>query len=169
MDFSTQVIQEKKRLVTQRQAAQERTTKIESQLSDLASELAAIDGELAAIEAYEKARSDVPARRRRRAPKAAAPAPAGTARRRRRGSRRTEILSVIASFGSAGVGRGDIIDTFDVKGDKSAEQSISSALAALKKSGAVKHQDGKYIAATGESAVTEAATAAAGINTPQSA
>ena len=63
---------------------------------------------------------------------------------------------MIASFGSAGVGRGGVIDTLQVKGDKSAEQSVSTALAALKKSGAVAHRDGKYIVAAGDPATGEA-------------
>lgn len=170
MSFSTHVAEEKKRLAQQRQAARKRTTEIESQLRDLGSELEAIDGELKAIEAYENARAGTRAPRRRRAPKAAAPTPA-TTRRRPRGSRRTEVLSVIASFGSVGVGRGGVIDTLKVKGDKSAEQSVSTALAALKKSGAVAHQDGKYVMATDEPAaeVASPATVEGATNTPESA
>ena len=148
MAFRTHVTQEKKRLAQQRRVAAKRTAEIESQLGDLRSELETIDGEFAAIAAYERARSDAPAPRVRRRPKADAPTRARTRRRRRRGARRAEILSVIASFGSDGVGRGGIIGTLNVKGDKSAEQSVSSALAALKKSGAVAHQDGKYTVAT---------------------
>lgn len=160
MDFRTHVTQEKQRLAQQRQAAAKRVAEIESQLSDLGAELQAIDGELAAIAAYENARGDTPAPRRRRARKADAATPATTTRRRR-GSRQAELLSVIASFGSAGVGRGGIIDALNVKGDKSAEQSVSNALAALKKSGAVAHQDGKYTVAAGDPATTDAATPAA--------
>ena len=151
MDFRTHVTQEKKRLAQQRQAAEKRTTEVESQLRELGGELEAIHGELAAIEAYEKASTATAAPRRRRASKADASTPPTRARRRRRGSRRAEILSAITSFGSAGVGRGGIIDALNVKGDKSAEQSVSNALAALKKSGEVSHQDGKYIVVTGDS------------------
>lgn len=119
-------------------------TEIESQLSDLANELQGIDGETAAIEAYENALVGQPTSRRRRAFKADAP-PTRTTRRRPRGSRRAEILSAIASFGSAGATRKDIIVALNVQGDRSAEQSISNALAALKKTGAVAHRDGTYI------------------------
>ena len=148
MAFRTHVTQEKKRLAQQRRAAEKRTAEIESQLSDLRGELDTIDGELWAIAAYESARSDAPAPRVRRRPKADAPSPARTTRRRRRGSRQAEILSVIASFGTDGVARGGVIATLNVKGDRSAEQSVTNALAALKKSGAVAHQDGKYTVAT---------------------
>ena len=160
MDFRTHVTQEKKRLAQQRQAAEKRATEIESQLRDLGAELKAVDAELLAIEAYENARGETPAPRRRRARKADAPTPVRRTRRRRRGSRRGEILSAIAAFGSTGVGRGGIIDALNVKGDKSAEQSVSNALAALKQSGAVMHQDGKYSMATDDPATAEAATPA---------
>lgn len=161
MDFRTHVTQEQKRLAQQRQAAEKRATEIESQLSHLGAGLKVIDGELAAIEAYENARGETPAPRRRRTRKGDAPPPAKTTRRRRRGSRRAEILSAIAASGSAGVGRGDIIDTLNVKGDKAAERSVSNALAALKKSGAVTHQDGKYIVTADEPATADDATPAA--------
>ncbi|MDE0350239.1 MAG: hypothetical protein OXM56_11115 [Gammaproteobacteria bacterium] len=157
MNFRTHVTEEKKRLAQRRRAAEKRATEIESQLSDLRAELNVVDGELAAIEAYEKARGETPSPRRRRARKADAPAPAKTTRRRRRGSRRAEILSAIAAFGGTGVGRGGIIEALNVKGDKSGEQSVSNALAALKKSGAVTHRDGKYAIATGDAAAADAA------------
>ena len=152
MNFRTHVRQEKKRLTQQRRVAEKRTMHIESKLRDLRGELETIDGELSAIAVYESASSDAPPRRVRGGPRADAPTPARRTRRRRRGSRRAEILAVIASFGSDGVGRGGVISTLNVKGDKSAEQSVSGALAALKKSGAVAHQDGKYTVATGDSA-----------------
>ncbi|MDE0348742.1 MAG: hypothetical protein OXM56_03410 [Gammaproteobacteria bacterium] len=164
MDFRTQVAEEKKRLSQQRRDAEKRIASLESELSTLAAEMKGIDGELAAIEAYESATAaPAPRSRQRRARTAEAAAPAKRTRRRRRVSRRAEIVSVIASFGAAGAGRADIIRTLDVKGDKSAEQSVSNALAALKKSGEVAHQDGKYIAAVAEepAAAQEAAPAEA--------
>ena len=153
MDFRTQVAEEKKRLSQQRRDTEKRIGALESELSTLATEMKGIDAELAAIDAYESATA-APAPRKRRARKADAPAPAPAkrTRRRRRVSRRAEIVSAIASFGAAGAGRADIIRTLDVKGDKSAEQSVSNALAALKKSGEVTHQDGKYMAQAVEGA-----------------
>ena len=145
MDFRAHVSEEKKRLAQQQGQAQKRKSEIESQLSDLAGELQGIDGELAAIEAYEKAVGDIRPSRARRVSKVDA-ALAKSPRSGRKVSRRAEVLSVIASFGSAGVSRGDIILTLNVKGERSAEQSVSNALAALKKIAAVAHRDGKYIA-----------------------
>ena len=153
MDFRTQVAEEKKRLSQQRRDTEKRIGALESELSALATEMKGIAAELAAIDAYESATA-APAPRKRRARKAdaAAPTPAKRTRRRRKVSRRAEIVSAIASFGAAGAGRADIIRTLDVKGDKSAEQSVSNALAALKKSGEVTHQDGKYMAQAVEGA-----------------
>ncbi len=151
MDFRTQVAEEKKRLSQQRRDVQKRMSALESELGALGAEMKNIDGEMAAIEAYETAQGSAPALKRRQPRKAAAGAKTGSGtkkatRRRRRVSRRGEILAAIASFGSAGAGRADIIQKLNVKGDKSAEQSVSNALAALKKSGDVAHEDGKYIA-----------------------
>lgn len=165
MAFRTQVAEEKKRLSQQRRDTEKRIGALESELGALAAEMKGIDAELAAIEAYESA-TTAPAPRKRRARKTdasprATPAPAKRTRRRRRVSRRAEIVSAIASFGAAGAGRADIIRTLDVKGDKSAEQSVSNALAALKKSGEVAHQDGKYIAQAAEDAAPPPTEAAA--------
>ena len=155
MDFRTYVAEEKKRLTQQRRDVQKRVSGLEGELQALGAELKNIDNEMEAIQAYESAKASVPAPARRRARKAdpEAPAPAKKTRRRRKVSRRTEIVAAIASFGEAGAGRADIIEALNVKGDKSAEQSVSNALAALKKAGGVAHQDGKYIAQATESSV----------------
>ena len=168
MDFRTQVAEEKKRLSQQRRDTEKRIGALESELSALATEMKGIDAELAAIDAYESATA-APAPRKRRAPKADARAPAKRTRRRRRASRRAEIVAAIASFGAAGAGRADIIRTLDVKGDKSAEQSVSNALAALKKSGEVTHQDGKYMAQAVEGATPAPAEAVAESEAPAEA
>ena len=146
MDFRTYVAEEKKRLTQQRRDVQKRVSGLEAELQALGAELKNIDNEMEAIQAYESAKASVPAPARRRARKAdpEAPAPAKKTRRRRKVSRRTEIVAAIASFGEAGAGRADIIEALNVKGDKSAEQSVSNALAALKKAGTVDHKDGKY-------------------------
>ena len=155
MDFRTYVAQEKKRLTQQRKDAEKRVSSLESELQALVAELKNIDNEMEAIQAYETAKASVPAPARRRAPKAdaGARAPVKPTRRRRKASRRAEIVAAIASFGEAGAGRAEIIETLNVKGDKSAEQSVSNALAALKKAGEVGHQDGKYVAQAAESSV----------------
>ena len=155
MDFTTYVAQEKKRLTQQRRDVQKRVSALEAELQTLGGDLKNIDNEMEAIQAYETAKASVPApaRRRTRKADAGASAPAKKTRRRRQVSRRAEIVAAIASFGEAGAGRADIIQALNVKGDKSAEQSVSNALAALKKAGDVAHQDGKYVAQAAESSV----------------
>ena len=64
------------------------------------------------------------------------------------GTRRTgirdEVLGVINRH-PQGIGRADILTAMDAKGDKSAEQSVSNALSALKKANTVTTtDDGKY-------------------------
>ena len=48
---------------------------------------------------------------------------------------------------SNGLTRGEILSNLNVKGDKSAEQSVSNALTALKKQNLVVSKDRKYVAA----------------------
>ena len=153
MDFGTYLAQEKKRLTQQRKDVEKRVSALELELQALVAELKNIDNEMEAIQAYETAKASVPvpARRPARMANAGARAPVKATRRRRKASRRAEIVAAIASFGEAGAGRADIIQTLNIKGDKSAEQSVSDALAALKKAGEVGHHDGKYIAQAAES------------------
>lgn len=64
------------------------------------------------------------------------------------GSRRTgireEVLALIQQ--SDGMARADILKAMDAVGDKKAEQSISNALAALKKGGILTANNGVYAA-----------------------
>lgn len=93
----------------------------------------AIHAEFAAIEAYEQAKLGklTPATR------------ASAVRRVSRGSRREAILSAVAAA-PAGMSRKELIQALDIKNDKSGEQSISNALTALKKAGALVSEAGKY-------------------------
>lgn len=120
MDFKDYAAEEKQRLVQERDV-------IERKLN-------ALDN---AIRAYEESVAPAPAA----APKAA---PAKKTRRRRRSSRRNEIVRIIGASGGDGIGRAGIILALNVKGDKSAEQSVSNTLSVLKKAGEVRHGDGKY-------------------------
>jgi hypothetical protein len=63
---------------------------------------------------------------------------------KRKGSRRAEVLEVIRK--SEGSTRAGVIESLGLKGNKSGEQSISNALAALKKAGKVVVADGVYVA-----------------------
>lgn len=64
------------------------------------------------------------------------------------GSRRTGIRDQVLDLIKQGDGmaRADIIEAMGARGDKSAEQSISNALAALKKAGTIKAENGVYSA-----------------------
>jgi len=63
------------------------------------------------------------------------------------GTRRTGIRQqVLALIQKAPTTRADVIQALDAAGDKKAQQSISNALANLKKTGAVSLVDGTYTA-----------------------
>ncbi|MDB5706606.1 MAG: hypothetical protein JWN66_3722 [Sphingomonas bacterium] len=64
------------------------------------------------------------------------PAPTGT----RRTGIRVEVLGFIKA--KPGIGRAEILEKMNAKGDKSAEQSVSNALSALKKDGLIGGVDG---------------------------
>lgn len=123
MRIEQQIADEKNRLIKQKQ-------KIADQVKELELELKSIDVEIKAIEAYQAAKGGHKTALRAK---------------RHRTSRRQQIVDIIASNG--GIGRAAIITTLGVKGNKSAEQSVSNALSAMKKSGAVKHTNGLYSAA----------------------
>jgi hypothetical protein len=61
----------------------------------------------------------------------------------RRTGIRSEVLGTIRKSPN-GINRADLLVTLGAKGDKRAEQSISNALAALKKSNAVTVDNGNY-------------------------
>jgi hypothetical protein len=120
---------ERARLEKARQEAIARKSEIEK-------ELQSIDRELTAIGTYERAKTGK------------LPGPARRAGRRpggRRGEKRQSILDLIKQHAS-GLSRGEILATLGVKGDKSAEQSVSNALTALKKTKQVSSREGKYVA-----------------------
>jgi hypothetical protein len=108
---------------------------ITSQLEELAARRAAAERELAALDAYEAARlGKAPTKR------------SAKGNRQPRGSVQTTVLEIIQKI-PAGISRGDIIATVGSTGSKASEQSISSALSALKKAGRITSKDGKYVAA----------------------
>ena len=86
--------------------------------------LAEIDREFAAIDAYEAAKTGK------------TPAKNGAVPRVRRGSRREAILNALINSPN-GLTRGEMLEQLGLKGDKSGEMSVSNALAALIKSGAL--------------------------------
>ncbi len=115
-------------------------------------ELASIEQELVALDAYRQAK-DGPASRTaaKRAPTKRAPAKRAGANGAgrapgRRGQKREAVLNVIKQ-NPVGLSRGEILVQMGVKGNRSAEQSVSNALSALKKSDKVNSREGKYVPA----------------------
>ena len=132
--FKSFVSRERTRLTRARDSALNRKNKLDQELSE-------IETELSAIEAYEQAKKKSP---RKAASRGRRPA-AKTGRRAPRGEKRRSVLELIQK--SNGLTRGEILSNLGVKGDKSAEQSVSNALTALKKQNLVVSRDRKYVAA----------------------
>lgn len=64
----------------------------------------------------------------------------------RRAGIRNDVLNLIGEH-SDGISRAQVLETMDAKGNKQAEQSISNALANLKKAGTINLKDGLYTVA----------------------
>ena len=109
-----------------------------AQQAGIATQLGDIDKELAAISAYERAKTGKPMRQTK----------ATKITRSPRGAKREELLSLIEE--TPNLTRGEIIEKLGIKGDKGQEQSISNALATMKKAGTISANEGKY--AVGKSA-----------------
>lgn len=120
------------------------------QQKELVNKLTDINRELAAIDAYEVAKTGkaaTPTRQLR------GPIQSGTSsrrssaenhsRRRIRG-RREALLQVIGGE-PGGLSRGQIFERMAIKGDKTAEKSVSNALTALTKNNQVARREGKYV------------------------
>jgi hypothetical protein len=132
--FKSFVSRERSRLTRARDSARNRKNKLDQELSE-------IESELAAIQAYERAKKGVPGKAAGRGRRPAVK----SGRRAPRGEKRRAVLELIQS--SNGLTRGEILSTLGVKGDKSAEQSVSNALTALKKQNLVASKDRKYVSA----------------------
>lgn len=115
----------------QRDELQKKRNALTQDMVRIQDDIAAIDREMAAIHAYEQAKLG----------KTATPA----TKRGRRGNVRDTVLDAIKSSG--GINRADLLVKLGAKGDKAAEQSISNALANLKKAGTVSAADGVYTVA----------------------
>jgi hypothetical protein len=117
---------------------------------ELENKLTEINRELAAIDAYEAAKTGkaAAASRQPRGPrKSAATTKRSSAEPRVRpqaGSRRETLLKVIGENPN-GLRRGEIFDRMGLKGNKSAEKSVSNALTALTKNNQVFRREGKYV------------------------
>ncbi len=131
--FKSFMSRERTRLTKARDAARNRKQQLDRELST-------IESELAAILAYEQASKKAPAG----ATKTTRRSAAKTGKRAPRGEKRRAVLELIQKSG--GLTRGEILARLGVKGDKSAEQSVSNALTALKKQSLVASKDRKYVA-----------------------
>ena len=133
--FKSFVSRERARLTKARNAALIRKNQLDRQLGE-------IESELAAIQAYEQAKKQSPVRSTRGSGRRTS---AKTGGRAPRGEKRRAVLELIQK--SAGLTRSEILANLGVKGDKSAEQSVSNALTALKKQNLVASKDRKYVTA----------------------
>ena len=119
-----------------------------SQQKELEQKLTEINREFGAIEAYEAAKTGKVAApgRQRRGPAASAPPvkPSSARPRPQAGSRREALLKVIGAEPN-GLRRGEIFERMGLKGNKSAEKSVSNALTALTKNHQVSRREGKYV------------------------
>jgi hypothetical protein len=109
-------------------------------------EVDSLERELIALDAYQRAKR-APAKRAT-AKRGAAKRGTAKGKRRtgRRGEKRQAVLDLIQK-NPVGLSRGEILVQMGVKGNKSAEQSVSNALSALKKSEKVNSREGKYVPA----------------------
>jgi DNA-binding transcriptional ArsR family regulator len=121
-----------------------------NQLKELESKLTEINLELAPIDAYEAVKTGKAAMPTRRPP---APTkseatieelPAEPRPHPQPGTRREALLRVIGEHPN-GLSRGEIFECMGLKGNKSAEKSVSNALTALTKNNLVSRREGKYV------------------------
>jgi hypothetical protein len=138
--FSTFIKKERARLDKARKDALSNRAAVDKEIDS-------IERELTALDAYQQAKG---------APGKRVPGKRGPAKRvaakgprrptGRRGEKRQAVLDLI-QHNPDGLSRGEILLQMGVKGDKSAEQSVSNALSALKKSEKVNSREGKYVPA----------------------
>ncbi len=119
--FEKMIEAERERLTTALADCNERKAAIDA-------EIAGIQQEMKAVAAYEAA-------------KTGKPVTASTGKRRT--GIRDEVLAKVKAH-PEGIARAPLLEEMGVKGDKSGEQSVSNALAALKKAGIITADDGVY-------------------------
>ena len=119
-------------------------------LKELESKLAEINRELAPIDAYEAVKTGkaaIPTRRPPAPTKSEATIeelPSEPRASPQPGTRRETLLRVIGEHPN-GLSRGEIFECMGLKGNKSAEKSVSNALTALTKNNLVSRREGKYV------------------------
>ena len=150
MRFADVMQRERERLSHERDEILNQQRELENQQRELDNKLTEITRELAAIDAYEAAKTGKAAMPARRppAPKQSEATteelPAESRPRPQPGTRREALLQVIGDNPN-GLSRGEIFERMGLKGNKSAEKSVSNALTALTKNNLVFRREGKYV------------------------
>ena len=104
--------------------------------SIIGARLAQLDRDMKAVDAYAAAKTGkLPAAKR--VPKTNGARP---------GSRRASIIEAVGA-NPQGLGRGELLQMLDVKGNKSGEMAVSNALTALIKGNTLTRVEGKYVLA----------------------
>jgi len=122
-DFADYISRERERLNAER-------NQLNAQRREIDQKLAALEAQFKAIAAYEQAKSVK-----------SASTSIGRGLTTRRGSRREAIIAILRE---TPLSRGELLAKMGLKGDKTAEMSVSNALTALSKSNQVRRGDGKY-------------------------
>jgi Fe2+ or Zn2+ uptake regulation protein len=141
--FAEVMRRERERLTREREEILNQQKELEDKLNEISREFAAID----AYEAAKTSRPSTPTRQRRGPGKSKVPTRQSSADirpRTRVGGRREALLKVIGENPN-GLRLSEIFEHMGLKGDKSAEKSISNALTALTKNNQVSRREGKYV------------------------
>lgn len=144
MRFADVMQRERERLNREREEILDQQKELENKLNEISRELAAIE----AYEAAKTGKATTPSRKRRGPGKSNMPTrQSGQNRARARvAGRRAALLQVIGGEPN-GLSRGQIFERMAIKGDKTAEKSVSNALTALTKNNHISRRDGKYVIA----------------------
>jgi hypothetical protein len=141
--FGEVMRREQERLTREREEIFDQQKELEDKLNEISRELAAID----AYEAAKTGKAATPTRQRRGPGKSGVANSQSSAEpqvRPQSGSRREALLKVIGENPN-GLRLGEIFEHMGLKGNKSAEKSISNALTALTKNNQVARRGGKYV------------------------
>ncbi len=141
--FADFVQQERERLDREREEILKQQRELENKLAEITRELAAIN----AYEAVKTGKATPPTRQPRGAGRGGVSTTQSSAEPRTRppsGTRRDALVQVIGDHPN-GLSRGEIFERMGLKGNKSAEKSVSNALTALTKSNRVARREGKYV------------------------
>ncbi len=141
MRFADIMQRERERLGREREEILNQQKDLENKLTEINRELAAVD----AYEAVKTGKAGTPTRQPRGRSGASITQSFAEPRPRQQGGTRREAIVQAIAKQPNGISRGEIFARMGLKGDKSAEKSISNALTALTKSNRVFRREGKYV------------------------